>query len=99
MWKEFLAFIKEYKIAGLAMAFIMGTASTDLVKSLVNNIIMPFVSVFIPNGGWKEAILSIGPLSLPWGAFLADLLNFVILAFVVFFIAKKLFKEAKVEKK
>jgi len=34
-----------------------------------------------------------------WKEFLADLLNFVILAFVVFFIAKKLFKEAKVEKK
>jgi large conductance mechanosensitive channel len=94
MWKEFLAFIREYKIMGLALAFIMGTASTDLVKSLVNNIVMPFVK-----GGWKEAVLSIGPISIPWGSFLADLLNFVILAFVVFIIAKKLFKEAKVEKK
>ncbi|MCK9185980.1 MscL family protein [Candidatus Gracilibacteria bacterium] len=83
---------------GLALAFIMGTASTDLVKSLVNNIVMPFVSPLV-KGGWKEAVLSIGPISIPWGSFLADLLNFVILAFVVFIIAKKLFKEAKVEKK
>lgn len=81
------------------MAFIMGTASTDLVKSLVNNIIMPFVGIFMPAGGWKSAVFNMGPLSLPWGAFLADLINFVILAFVVFFIAKKVFKEQKVEKK
>ncbi len=80
------------------MAFIMGTASTDLVKSLVNNIIMPFIAP-LAKGGWKEAVLSIGPIAIPWGSFLADLLNFVILAFVVFFIAKKFFKEAKVEKK
>jgi len=98
MWKEFLAFTKEYKIAGLAMAFIMGTASTDLVKSLVNNLIMPFIEP-LADGGWKTAVLAIGPISIPWGAFLADLLNFAILAFVVFFIAKKLFKEEKVEKK
>ncbi|MFA6306095.1 MAG: MscL family protein [Candidatus Gracilibacteria bacterium] len=99
MWKEFLAFIREYKIMGLALAFIMGTASTDLVKSLVNNIIMPFVGVLMPAGGWQSAVLTVGPLALPWGSFLADLLNFLILAFVVFVIAKKLFKEAKVEKK
>lgn len=99
MWKEFLAFIREYKIMGLALAFIMGTASTDLVKSLVNNMIMPFVGIFMSAGGWKSAVLNIGPLSLPWGSFLADLLNFVILAFVVFLIAKKFFKEEKVEKK
>lgn len=47
-YKEFMDFLNEYKIAGLAIAFIMGVAATSLVKSLVDNIIMPTVTPFIP---------------------------------------------------
>lgn len=91
--KEFREFLKEYKIVSLALAFIIGTASTSLVRSLVDNVIMPFVSPLIPSGGWKEAVLTIGPVSIKWGAFLSELISFIILAFVVFVIAKKLLKE------
>ena len=99
MWKEFLEFLKEYKIIGLALAFIMGGASTNLVKSLVDNIIMPILSPIISNGAWQSASWKIGPVIIKWGAFTAELLNFIILAFVVFFIAKKILKEEKVTKK
>ncbi|MFA6917555.1 MAG: MscL family protein [Candidatus Gracilibacteria bacterium] len=95
--KEFLAFLKEYKIVGVAMAFVMATASTVVVKSLVDNLIMPVVTPFVPN--WREAVLNIGPIALKWGAFMADLINFVILAFVVFMIAKIILKEEQVTKK
>lgn len=97
MVKEFLAFLKEYKIVGVAMAFIMATASTVIVKSLVDNLIMPLVTPFVPD--WKAAVLNLGPFAIKWGAFAADLINFVILALVVFIIAKKILKEQKVEKK
>jgi large conductance mechanosensitive channel len=96
MIKEFLAFLREYKIVGLALAFVMGTASTALVKSLVDNIIMPLVTPFVPN--WKEAVLNMGPFAIKWGAFMAELINFVILAFVVFIIVKKILREEKVTK-
>ncbi|MEK7103464.1 MAG: MscL family protein [Patescibacteria group bacterium] len=97
-WTEFKAFIKEYQIVGLALAFIMGGASQSLVRSLVENMIMPFVQILVPDG-WREATLIWGPLMLKWGAFLAEVINFIILALVVFLVAKKLLKEEKIAKK
>lgn len=98
MIKEFLEFLREYKVIALAVAFIIGTAVNTLVKSLVDNIIMPLITPFIPEGGWKTATISIGPIVIGWGAFLGDCINFVIIAFVVFIIAKKVMKQERVEK-
>lgn len=86
---EFKDFLYEYKVIPLAVAFIMGIASTALVKSLVDNIIMPIITPFIPGGAWREATLELGSVVLSWGAFLAELINFIIIAFAVFLIAKK----------
>lgn len=96
---EFRQFIDEYKIVGLAVAFIIGVAATGLVKSFVDNLVMPVITPFIPGGAWQTATLSIGPIVIGWGAFLGALVNFVIIALVVFLIAKHFFKEEKVSKK
>lgn len=96
---EFREFLKEYKIVGLAVAFIIGVALTSLVQSFVNNIIMPVITPFIPNGEWQKATFNLGPVAIGWGPFLAALLNFTIIAFVVFMVAKYVLKEEKVEKK
>ncbi|HMZ31355.1 MAG TPA: MscL family protein [Methanoregulaceae archaeon] len=97
--KEFMDFLYEYKVIGLAIAFIIGVAATALIKSLVDNILMPIITFFIPGGAWQEATLTIGSIVITWGKFLADLIYFIIVAFVVFIIAKKVLKEDKVEKK
>ncbi len=60
---------------------------------------MPMITPFIPGGAWQEAKLTLGPVVLGWGAFLAALISFVILAVVVFIIAKLVLKEEKVMKK
>jgi len=99
LWGEFRDFLYEYKVAALAIAFIMGIAVTDLVKSLVNDIIMPLVNPFIPTESWKEATLTIGEVVVKWGSFLSSLVYFLILALVVFAIAKFVLKEEKVGKK
>ncbi len=96
---EFRDFLTEYKVIGLAIAFIMGAAITALVTSLVNNIIMPVVAVLLPNGDWQTAVLELGPVQLGIGAFLSALLNFAIIAFVIFLMAKIVLKEEKVTKK
>ena len=96
---EFLDFLKEYKVVALAIAFIMGVAATALVKSFVDNLIMPFVSVITPSGDWKEAVLAIGPVQLGIGPFAAECINFIIIALIVFMVAKYVMKEEKVEKK
>ena len=94
---EFKEFLYEYKVIPLAIAFIMGIASTALIKSFVDNIIMPLITPFIPGGAWRTATLELGPVVISWGPFLAELINFIIIAFVVFLIAKKVLKEEKVE--
>ena len=96
---EFKEFLYEYKVIGLAVAFIMGVAITALVQSLVSNIIMPIVTPFIPGGAWQTATFAIGPMVIGWGSFAGALLNFIIMALVVFLIAKKVLKEDKVAKK
>jgi len=95
---EFKEFLKEYKIVGLAVAFIMGFASTALIKSLVDNVVMPLVTPFIPGGAWKTAVLTLGPFVFGWGPFLAELINFIIIAFVVFLVVKLLKRENIVKK-
>ena len=86
--KEFMDFLKEYKVLPLAIAFIMGAAVTALVQSLVNDIIMPVLQPILPGEEWKTATFNIGSISLKWGSFLSALINFLIIAFVVFLIVK-----------
>jgi large conductance mechanosensitive channel len=99
MLKEFKDFLNEYKVIGLAVGLIIGLASTTLIKAIVDSLIMPIITPFIPNGAWQTATFSIGPIVIGWGALLGAIINFVIIAFVVFLIAKYLFKEEKVVKK
>lgn len=99
MLKEFMDFLKEYKVIALAVAFIIGAAATALVQSLVANVIMPIITPFIPGGAWQQATFSIGPIVIGWGSFLGAVINFVIIAFVVFLMAKMVLKEEKVTKK
>ena len=97
--KDFMDFLKEYKVIALAVAFIIGAALTALVTSLVNNIVMPVITPFIPGGSWQTAALALGPIVIKWGSFLGAVINFVIIALVVFMIAKMVLKEEKVGKK
>ncbi len=99
MMKEFREFLKEYKVIGLAVAFIIGVAATTLVKSLVDNVIMPIITPFIPGGAWQTATFNLGPIVIGWGAFVGAVINFLIIAWVVFIIAKMVLKEEKVTKK
>lgn len=99
LMSDFKEFLYEYKVIPLAIALIMGIASTAFIKSFVDNIVMPIITPFIPGGAWQTATLQLGPIVLGWGAFLGELVNFVIIAFVVFIIAKKVLKEEKVSKK
>lgn len=83
----------------LALAFIIGVAATSLIQALVSGIIMPFITFFIPGGAWRNAALSIGPVVIGWGVLLGAIINFLVIALVVFMIARHFFKEEKVSKK
>ena len=96
---EFKEFLDEYKVIGLAVALVIGLAATTLVKSVVDNLVMPIITPFIPGGAWQTATFLIGPIVIGWGALLGAIINFVVIAFVVFLIAKYAMKEDKVTKK
>lgn len=82
---EFKGFLKKYKVMGLAVAFIMGLYLGALVKSLVDNLVMPIVEFFLPPGvDWE--LLVLGPFRI--GAFIGDLITFVIVALVIFLLVK-----------
>ena len=93
--QEFKDFLQEYKIMALAIAFVIGVAITAVVQSLVNDIIMPIISPLLPAGGWQLATFTIGPIVLRWGSFLGALINFIIIALVIFMMAKMMFKKEK----
>jgi large conductance mechanosensitive channel len=102
LFADFKQFLEEYKVVGLAVAFIMGAAVTALVTSLVGDIIMPVVNPALSAGGsdWKNATFSpTSQISIKYGSFLGNLINFLILAFIVFMIAKLVLGESKVTKK
>jgi len=93
--KEFMIFLKEYKVVSLAIAFIIGEASTGLVNSLVKDILLPFAAPLMSAETWKEAVITVGPITLSYGSFLADLINFLILILIIFIVAKKVMKMEK----
>ncbi|QLJ52505.1 MAG: Large-conductance mechanosensitive channel [Candidatus Fermentimicrarchaeum limneticum] len=99
MIQEFKEFLQEYHVMPLAIAFIMGSAVVVLVQSLVSDIIMPVVTPLIPGGDYKTATFALGPILIKWGSFMSALINFIIIAFVIFMLAKIVLKEEKVTKK
>jgi len=49
LWNEFLDFISKYKVMGIAVAFILGLYLGNLVQALVNDLIMPIITLALPN--------------------------------------------------
>ena len=85
---EFMAFLNKYGVVGLAIAFIMGGAVGSLVSALVSDIIMPVITFFISGGEWEQAKLVLGPIKLAVGHFVGAVLDFVIIALVVFWLMR-----------
>ena len=90
--EEFMDFLKKYQVIGLAVAFVIGSAASTLVTALVKDIIMPFVGVLIPGGDWQSTVVQIGPVKFMPGDFAGALINFIIIALVIFLLVKYIMK-------
>lgn len=88
--EEFMGFLNKYGVIGLAIGFIIGGAAGALVSALVGDILMPLMTFFIPGGAWQEAVLILGPIHLGIGHFVGALIDFLIIALVVFMLMKQL---------
>jgi len=82
--EEFKAFLTKYKVLGLAVAFIIGIYIGLVIQALVDDLIMPIVSIFLPGIEWEALV--IGPFRI--GHFIGTLITFLIVALVIFVIVK-----------
>ena len=93
--KEFNDFLTKYGVIGLAVAFVMGAAVTKLVTALVADLIMPIIGAVIPGGDWRAATLNVGSIKFMVGDFAGALIDFIIIAIVIYIIVKNIVKEKK----
>ncbi|MEX2680988.1 MAG: MscL family protein [Candidatus Sigynarchaeota archaeon] len=86
---EFKDFLKNYKVLGLAVAFIIGLYLGGLVQALVKDLLLPLIGLLIP-GLSDLASLKVSVLTQEFliGDFLSALITFIIVAFVIFLIVK-----------
>jgi large conductance mechanosensitive channel len=85
MMKEFKEFAMRGNVIDLAVGVIIGGAFGKIVGSFVNDVVMPLINPMIPGGDWKT--IEVGP-GVKLGAFLGNILDFVIIAFVIFLMIK-----------
>lgn len=95
MLKEFKEFAMKGNIVDLAVAVIIGGAFGKIVTALTETIIMPIISLVMGKGGVQELSVTIGSTVFPIGGFLQAIIDFVLVAFVLFLIIKVMNKTMK----
>jgi large conductance mechanosensitive channel len=98
MVSEFIAFLKHYGIIGLAIAVIIGGKLNDWVGSLVNDILMPLVFQPALKAANVDNVRALNYNGIFYGKFIGATIDFLIVAIVVFIIAKKVLKMETVTK-
>jgi large conductance mechanosensitive channel len=97
---EFKNFAFKGKVIDLAIGIIIGAAFGNLVSSLVKNIIMPVLGILLPgNEGYKGWNWEINGMAIPYGLFLGDIVNFLIVSAALFLFAVKFLGWAMRERK
>lgn len=101
MLKEFTAFLKQYGVIGLAIAVIIGGKLNDLVTAMVSGLLMPVIgkATSAAGGDWREWKPELFGIQFEMGRVIGTSIDFLIVAFIVFWLAKKLLKEEVVNKK
>jgi len=102
MYREFREFLLKQNALALAVGVIIGAAIGRVVTSLVSDIMMPIISLGLPQGDWRASKFvlsqSVGPdgkeviNSVNYGNFMGTIVDFVIVAFVVFLLVRQFLK-------
>jgi len=99
MIREFMDFLKQYGVIGLAIAVIIGGKLNLLVTSLVNDLLTPLIFQPALKAAGVENIYQLAYNGIMYGKVVGALIDFMIVAFIVFLFAKKVMKEEVVAKK
>ena len=94
LMQQFMEFLKTFGIIGLAIAFVIGAASSKLITAFVNDLINPIVGLALPSGSLKELSYSVtnsvtgATSTFAYGDLIANIIDFVIIAMLVFVMYK-----------
>ncbi len=88
MLKEFKDFVMRGNVLDLAVAVIIGGAFGKIVGSLINDIIMPLIGLVMGGVNFSELSITVGEAVVKWGAFVQTVLDFLVIAFVIFLIVR-----------
>lgn len=88
MLSEFKAFVMRGNVLDLAVGVIIGGAFGKIVGSLVNDILMPLVGLLMGGVNFSELSVTVGSATIMWGLFIQTVVDFLIIAFVIFLIVK-----------
>lgn len=87
-FNEFKSFISKGNVLDLAIAVVIGNTFNAIVTSLVNDIIMPLVGILIGGIHFDALKITVGSSSIMIGAFIQNIVNFLIVAFTIFVVVK-----------
>ena len=88
MWKEFKEFALKGNVMDLAVGVIIGGAFQKIITSLVEDIIMPLVTIFTGKVDFSELVVTINNSPIKYGSFITAVINFLIIALSIFFAIK-----------
>ena len=88
MLKEFKEFTMRGNVLDLAVGVIIGGAFGKIIGSLVNDILMPVIGLGLGGVNFSEKAFTVGAAVIKWGSFVQSVIDFVIIAFVIFLIIK-----------
>lgn len=90
--EEFKQFIARGNVMDMAVGVIIGTAFSAITTSLINDIVMPILGIFTGSISFAELSVEVGGAVIAYGNFIQAILNFLVMAFVVFCLVKTLNK-------
>lgn len=85
---EFKTFIARGNVMDMAVGVIIGGAFSNITNSLINDIVMPILGIFTNSISFADLAITIGSASITYGNFIQAVLNFLVMAFVVFCLVK-----------
>ena len=98
--KGFIEFIKKQGIVGLAVGFILGSEVAKVVSSIVADLVTPVLGFFLgTTGNLSEAFIKIGNAKIMWGHFVTAIINFLVVALVIYLVVTKLKLNKHIDKK
>lgn len=88
MLKEFKDFISRGNVMDLAVAVVLGAAFGAIVKSLVDDLIMPLLGILLGGIDFTTLTVQVGDATLTYGNFIQAIINFLVIAFAIFLVVR-----------